>query len=236
MNAGIIKKIIIISIIILLFGMFYYFNLGQYFDLEYLKKTRESFKEIYSNNPLLVIAVYMLIYIVSAALSLPGAAILTLAGGAMFGLVVGTIVVSFASSLGALVACFVAKYILGDWIQQKFGDKLVAINNGIEKEGAFYLFTLRLIPIFPFWAINLLMGLTKFPLFKFYWVSQIGMLAATIVYVNAGNELGKVNSVSDILSLNLLISFIVLAVFPLLVKKILDLYKSKFRKTESPKG
>jgi uncharacterized membrane protein YdjX (TVP38/TMEM64 family) len=169
----------------------------------------------------------MAIYILVTSLSLPGAAIMTLAAGALFGLVVGTIVVSFASTIGATLACFVSRFILRDWIQSKFGDKLRTINEGVEKEGSFYLFTLRLIPIFPFWLINLVMGLTKMPLKTFYWVSQLGMFAGTIVYVNAGKELGKIESLSGILSPMLILSFVLLGLFPLIAKKSIAFYKSR---------
>lgn len=151
---------------------------------------------------------------------------MTLAGGALFGLYTGTVVVSFASSIGATLACFVSRYLLRDWVQARFGDKPTTVMRGIEREGAFYLFTLRLIPIFPFWLINILMGLTKMPLRTFYWVSQAGMLAATIVYVNAGRELSKIDSLSSILSPRLILSFAVLGIFPFAAKKLVGLYKS----------
>ena len=163
----------------------------------------------------------MLIYIAVTALSLPGAVIMTLAGGALFGLVAGTVIISFASTIGATLACFVSRFLLRDWVQKKFADRLVAINNGIEKEGAFYLFTLRLVPVFPFFLINLAMGVTRLPLFQYYWVSQIGMLPGTIVYVNAGKELGKIESLSGILSPSLLASFVLLGLFPITVKKMM---------------
>jgi uncharacterized membrane protein YdjX (TVP38/TMEM64 family) len=174
-----------------------------------------------------VIASYMLIYILVTALSLPGAVFMTLAGGALFGLLAGTVIISFASTIGATLACFVSRFILKDWIQGKFGERLRPINEGIEKEGAFYLFTMRLIPAIPFWLINLAMGLTEMPLRTFFWVSQIGMFGGTIVYVNAGKELGKIDSLSGILSPTLIFSFILLGVFPLAAKKILEIYKKK---------
>jgi uncharacterized membrane protein YdjX (TVP38/TMEM64 family) len=142
------------------------------------------------------------------------------------------VVVSFASTIGATLACFVSRYLLRDWVQGKFGDKLGAINTGIEKEGAFYLFTLRLVPLFPFFVINLVMGLTRMRLSTFFWVSQIGMLAGTIVYVNAGKELAKIDSLVGILSPGVLISFAVLGLFPITVKKLLALYKRKFKPSE----
>ncbi len=174
-----------------------------------------------------VIASYMGIYILVTSLSLPGAAVMTLAGGALFGLIAGTIIVSFASTIGATLACVVARFILRDWVQGKLGDKLKTVNDGVEKEGAFYLFTLRLIPVFPFWLINLGMGLTKMPLKSFYWVSQVGMLAGTIVFVNAGKEIGKIESLSGILSPTLIGSFVLLGLFPIITKKFVGMYKKK---------
>ena len=173
------------------------------------------------SGPALVIGGYMLIYIVATALSLPGAVILTLAGGALFGLVTGTIVISFASTIGATLACLVSRFLLRDWVQTRFGEKLQRINEGIEQEGGFYLFTLRLIPVFPFFIINLAMGLTRIRLSTYYWVSQLGMLPATIVYVNAGKELGKLESLAGILSPSLIFSFVLLGLFPITVKKIM---------------
>jgi len=193
----------------------------------YIKTSQEKFALLYAEHPLMVVLGYGVIYILATSLSLPGAAVLTLAGGALLGLWTGVITVSFASSIGATLACVVSRFILRDWVQSKFGDRLKPVNDGIEKEGAFYLFTLRLIPIFPIWLINLLMGLTKMPLRRFYWVSQVGMLPATIVYVNAGKELAKIESLSGILSPGLIISFAALGIFPLAAKKILSLYRRK---------
>jgi uncharacterized membrane protein YdjX (TVP38/TMEM64 family) len=151
---------------------------------------------------------------------------MTLAGGALFGLLRGALMVSFASTIGATIAGFVSRFLLRDWVQGKFGDRLKTVNDGIEREGPFYLFTLRLIPVFPFWLINLVMGLTRIPLRTFYWVSQVGMLPGTIVYVNAGKELGKLDSLSGILSPGLIISFVLLGLFPLITKKLMTWYKS----------
>jgi len=222
-----INKIILVIVIIAAIAAFKIFNLGDYLSLSYLKESQQNFQAMYRENSVQVIAVYMLIYIIATSLSLPGAAILTLAGGALFGLATGTIIVSFASTLGATLACLVSRFILRDWIQKKFGDKLKTVNEGIEKEGLLYLFTLRLIPVFPFWLINLVMGLTKMPLKSFFWVSQVGMLPGTIVYVNAGKEIAKIDSLSGILSPGLIISFVLLGIFPLITKKLLGLYKKK---------
>jgi len=147
----------------------------------------------------------------------------------LFGLAVGTVVVSFASTIGATLACAVSRFLLQDWVQRKFGDKLAAINNGIEKEGAFYLFSLRLVPIFPFFVINLAMGLTRMRLITFFWVSQVGMLPGTVVYVNAGKELAQIDSLSGIMSPGVLISFAILGLFPIAAKKLLAFYKRKFK-------
>ena len=223
------NRIIIACLIIVGIVLFRYFELGQYLTLDYIKASQEKFQALYQTHRFLVVAAYMVIYIAVTGLSLPGAAVLTLAGGGLFGLVVGTVAISFASTIGATLACFVSRFLLRDWVQNKFGDKLITINAGIEKEGAFYLFSLRLVPIFPFFVINLLMGLTRMRLFTFYWVSQIGMLAGTVVYVNAGKELAKIESLSGIVSPGVLASFIVLGLFPITVKKLLALYKKRFR-------
>jgi len=228
-NTWIAKAAVAVIIVIGIFA-FRYFELGQYLSLDYLKTSQAKFYQLYQSHRLAVIAAYMGIYIAVTALSLPGAAVMTLAGGGLFGLVVGTIVVSFASTIGATLACAVSRFLLQDWVQGKFGDKLATINAGIAKEGAFYLFSLRLVPVFPFFVINLLMGLTKMRLFTFFWVSQIGMLAGTVVYVNAGRQLAQIDSLSGILSPGVLASFAVLGLFPITVKKLLAFYKRKFGK------
>ena len=234
MDKKLIQRIAIVGAIIVLIVLFKVLGLGQYLTLDYLKSSQEKFAILYNNNQVAVIAVYMLIYIAVTALSLPGAAVMTLAGGAMFGFWIGFIVVSFASTIGATLACFVARFLLRDWVQNKFGDKLTAINEGIAKEGAFYLFSLRLVPIFPFFIINLVLGLTNMNLLTFYWVSQVGMLPGTMVYVNAGKELAKIDSLSGILSPGLILSFIILGLFPITVKKLLAWYKKKTGST--PRG
>lgn len=227
MDKKLVQRLAIIGAIIVLIVLFKVLGLGHYLTLDYLKSSQEKFAVLYSNNQVAVIAVYMLIYIAVTALSLPGAAVMTLAGGAMFGFWVGFVVISFASTIGATLACFVARFLLHDWVQNKFGDRLGAFNEGIRKEGAFYLFSLRLVPIFPFFVINLLMGLTNMNLITFYWVSQIGMLPGTMVYVNAGKELAKIDSLSGILSPGLVLSFVILGLFPITVKKLLGWYKKR---------
>jgi uncharacterized membrane protein YdjX (TVP38/TMEM64 family) len=221
------KKIALFVVIALGVAAFQFFHLGQYLTLSYIKSSREQFASLYAAHGLLVIAGYMTVYIIMTSLSLPGAAVLTLAGGALFGLLTGTIVVSFASTIGATLACAVSRFLLRDWVQGKFGDRIARVNEGIKKEGAFYLFTLRLIPVFPFWLINLAMGLTKMRLVTFYWVSQVGMFAGTVVYVNAGKELAKIDSPRGIISPQLLGSFILLGVFPIAAKKIVAWYRAR---------
>jgi len=227
MDKKLIQRLSIVAVIIVVIILFKVLGLGQYLTLDYLKASQDKFSQLYAANRLTVIAIYMVIYIVVTALSLPGAAVMTLAGGAMFGFWIGFIVVSFASTIGATIACFVARFLLRDWVHNRFGDKLSSINKGIEKEGAFYLFSLRLVPIFPFFVINLAMGLTSIKLMTFYWISQIGMLPGTMVYVNAGKELGQIESLSGILSPGLILSFVILGLFPITVKKFLNLYKKK---------
>jgi len=226
MNKKIVKKIAVVTVLVGLVVIFKVLGLGQYLTLSYVKASQEKFAALYADHRLPVIAAYMMIYILVTSLSLPGAAVMTLAGGALFGLWIGTLVVSFASTIGATLACFVSRFVLRDWVQRKFSDKLKTVNEGVEREGALYLLTLRLIPVFPFWLINLIMGLTKMPLRTFYWVSQVGMLAGTVVFVNAGRELAKIDSLSGILSPGLILSLVLLGIFPIAAKKLLSLFKS----------
>ncbi|MEW6586766.1 MAG: TVP38/TMEM64 family protein [Nitrospirota bacterium] len=221
------KKIIILIVIAGLIVAFKVFGLDQYLTLSYLKGSLDSLKSLYESHSLMVIASYFLIYVTTTSLSLPGASPLGIAGGALFGFWTATIVVSFASTIGATLACLVSRFLLRDWIQNRFHDRITRVNEGIEKEGAFYLFSLRLIPVFPFWLINLAMGLTKMPISKFYLVSQIGMLPGTMVFVNAGKELAKIESVKGIFSPSLIISFALIGIFPIAVKKLLALYRSR---------
>ncbi|MDT8317185.1 MAG: TVP38/TMEM64 family protein [bacterium] len=235
MNKRSTNKIIIASVIALLIAVFIYLDLGSYFTLGYLKESQGHLQEIYLNDRLTVIAAYMLIYIAVTALSLPGAAVMTIAGGALFGLTVGIVAVSFASTVGATLACFFSRYILRDWVQKNLGKRFKAINEGVEREGAYYLFTARLIPVFPFFVINLAMGLTKMPLFRFFWVSQLGMLAGTAVYVNAGRELGKIESLSGILAPGLILSFAILGLFPMAAKKFVAFIRKRLELRKSAK-
>ena len=206
---------------------FFAFDLGRFFSLDYIKGAQADFAALYAARPLLVAGAYFLVYVAVAALSLPGAAILTLLGGAIFGLLAGTVIVSFASSLGATLAMLFARYVLRDSVKARFGARLADIDKGIEREGAFYLFTLRLVPVFPFFVINLLMGLTKMKAATFYWVSQLGMLAGTVVYVYAGTQLAQITSLKSIVSPGLATALVLLGVFPLLAKKLLDALKAR---------
>ncbi len=219
-------KLLVLAIGTILGISFFVFDLHQYLTIDYLKQQQQAFAGFYADNRFLTIAIYMAIYILIAALSLPGAAIMTLAGGALFGLWTGLVAVSFASTIGATLAFLVSRFLLRDWVQDKFGAKLAAFNAGVEKDGAFYLFSLRLVPIFPFFMINLAMGLTPLKTVLFYIVSQIGMLPGTFVYVNAGTELGKIESAAGILSPGLLLSFVLLGIFPIIAKKILETIKA----------
>ncbi|MDO9134551.1 FAD-dependent oxidoreductase [Hydrogenophaga sp.] len=221
------RKIFLLAVVALGIAAFFVFDLGRFLSLEYLKQSQASFEALYASQPLKVSLVYFAIYVAATALSFPGAAIITLAGGAIFGLWWGTLLVSFASSLGATLAFLTSRFVLRDSIEAKFGNRLAEINRGIEKDGAFYLFTLRLIPVVPFFVINLVMGLTKMKALTFYAVSQIGMLAGTLVYVNAGTQLAQIDSLQGILSPALLGSFVLLGVFPLIAKWIVGLMQKR---------
>lgn len=220
-------RILLLVVIVALVWAFFAFDLGQYLTLTYLKHQQRAFEGFYVEHRLATIAVYMLVYVVVTGLSLPGATIMTLAGGAMFGLWIGLFAVSFASTVGATLAFLVSRFLLRDSVQGRFGDKLKAINEGVERDGAFYLFGLRLVPLFPFFVINLVMGLTPLKTSLFYIVSQVGMLPGTLVYVNAGTQLGQLDSAAGILSPGLILSFALLGVFPLLARNFLGMLKGR---------
>ena len=209
---------ILIAIAIAGAWAYQHFDLWQWLTLEQLKNSRDGLLDLYDSDPGSTVAIYFVVYVMATALSIPGATILTLAAGAIFGLGVGLLLVSFASSLGALLAFWVARTLLRGPVQQRFGKFLAPINAGLTKDGVFYLLTLRLVPVFPFWLINLLMGLTLISARNFYIVSQVGMLAGTAVYVNAGTQLAAIESTADILSPAMLGSFVLLGVFPLVAK------------------
>ena len=214
------KKIALLGVIVAAIFSFFYFDLNSYLTLQGMKDSLDTFQSQIAQNPVLSMGVFFAIYVAVTALSLPGAAILTLAAGALFGLVQGLVIVSFASSVGATLAFLVSRFILRDTVRNKFREKLKKIDEGVEKQGAFYLFTLRLVPVFPFFLINLLMGLTSLKTWTFYWVSQVGMLAGTAVYVNAGTQLAQIDSLSGIVSPGLIFSFVLLGIFPWIAKAI----------------
>lgn len=217
----------VVPILALLVILFFAFGLQKYLSLAVIKERQAELESWRSSQPLTAALIFFAIYVAVTALSLPGAAVLTLAAGAIFGLGWGTLIVSFAASIGATLAFLIARWLLRDWVRARFGARLNRINEGVEKDGAFYLFTLRLVPAIPFFVINLAMGLTPMRVFTFYWVSQIGMLPGTLVYVNAGTQLAQVESLSDVLSPALIGSFVLLGVFPLLAKKALDVWNAK---------
>lgn len=208
------KRIALLALLAAAIVAYFWFDLGQYFSLEAFKAQQAQIVAAKEANPLLYIGGFFLLYVVVTALSLPGAAIMTLVAGALFGIVTGTILVSFASSIGATLAFLSARFLLRDWVQSKFGERLKAIDDGIARDGAMYLFTIRLIPLFPFFVVNLLMGLTRIKTRTYYWVSQIGMLPATVVFVNAGTQISKIESTAGLLSPTLIGSFVLLGIFP----------------------
>jgi pyruvate/2-oxoglutarate dehydrogenase complex dihydrolipoamide dehydrogenase (E3) component/uncharacterized membrane protein YdjX (TVP38/TMEM64 family) len=216
------RKLLLLVVVVLGIVAFFAFDLGRFFSLDFLQQSQARFAELRAQQPLALAAGYFLLYVAVTALSLPGATIVTLAGGAIFGLGWGLLLVSFASSIGATLAFLTARFLLRDSVQDRFGQRLAEVDKGIQKDGAFYLFTLRLIPVVPFFVINLLMGLTKMKAWTFYWVSQIGMLAGTAVYVNAGTQLGQLTSLQGIVSPGLLGSFVLLGLFPLIARKIVE--------------
>lgn len=221
------SRLLLLVIVAVAIAAFFFFDLGRFFGLEYVKSQQSAFAAYYADHRWLTIGAYFVLYVAMAALSLPGATILTLAGGALFGTLTGTIIVSFASSIGATSAMLVARFILRDMVQRRFGEKLKPIDEGIEKDGAFYLIALRLVPLFPFFVINLALGLTRIRTSTFYWASQLGMLAGTIVYVNVGTQLAQIDSLKGLLSPGVIASFVLLGIFPLIAKKVVDAIKAR---------
>ncbi len=210
-----------------LLALFFAFDLGRFLSLAAIQNRQAELQAWRAAQPLVAGALFFAGYVAVTALSLPGAAVMTLAAGALFGLGWGTLIVSFASSIGATLAFLAARWLLGSWVQSRFGDRLAALNAGIAREGGFYLFTLRLVPVLPFFVINLAMGVTALRTWTFYWVSQIGMLAGTLVYVNAGTQLARIDSLSGIVSPGVLGSLVLLGVFPLVAKKLVDLFLAR---------
>jgi uncharacterized membrane protein YdjX (TVP38/TMEM64 family) len=220
-----IKKAILVLVLLGAIVAYFVFDLGQILSLENFKASQADIVAAKDANPALYISGFFILYVAVTGLSIPGAAIMSLIAGALFGVLMGTIIVSFASTMGATLAFLSARFVLRDWVQGKFGERLRAIDDGLEKDGAFYLFTLRLIPVFPFFVINLLMGLTRIKTRTFFWVSQLGMLPATIVFVNAGTQISRIESTAGLLSPTLIASFVALALFPWAAKAIVAVAK-----------
>lgn len=218
------KKLLLgiaLIIVVLVVGL----NFGQHLTLENAKLKQAELSSFIESNFFMAIALYFVSYVAITALSIPGAAVVTLLGAALFGFWISLALVSFASTIGATLAFLSSRYLLRDWVQKKFGNKLTAVNQGVEKDGPFYLFSLRLIPVFPFFLINLLMGLTPISTIRFYLVSQLGMLPGTAVYLNAGTQLAQIDSLAGIVSPAVLLSFALLGIFPIIVKWIMNKFK-----------
>ena len=221
------KKLAILAVLAAVIAAYFVFDLGQFLTLEGIKQLVTQWEAFYADNPVMVIAGFFAAYVAVTAASLPGAAIMTLAAGALFGVVTGTILVSFASTMGATLAFLSSRYVLRDTIEARFGERLKAINAGMERDGAFYLFSLRMIPAFPFFVVNLVMGLTRIRVWTYVWVSQLGMLLGTVVYVNAGTQLAQIDSLSGIASPAVLGSFVLLGIAPWLAKLLIGLIKRR---------
>src|SRR5512139_332497 len=216
------KRLLVLALLLAAIAAFFILDLKQYVTQEFFESQRARIDAFYAAHPVQTVAVYFVAYVAITALSLPGAVPMTLVGGALFGFWLGTLLVSFASTIGATLAFLAARLVLRDWVQSRFGERLAAVNAGIEKEAAFYLFALRLVPLFPFFLINLLMGLTRIGTFRFYWVSQVGMLLGTMVYVYAGTQLGQFR-----VSAGLLAAFALIGLLPLAARRALDALKAR---------
>ena len=221
------RKVALIALVLALLAGFFVFDISQYFSLDTIKTQQAALDAQVQAHPWVAGSVFFIVYVLVTALSLPGAALMTLVGGALFGLLGGTLLASFASTLGATLAMLLSRYLLRDWVQTRFQQRLAKIDQGIEREGASYLFALRLVPVFPFFLINLAMGLTRLPVRTFWWVSQLGMLPGTLVYVNAGRELGQLESLGGILSPGLISAFVLLGLLPVLSRKALAWFKAR---------
>lgn len=213
------KKLVLVLVLGVLVALFFLLGLGDYLTLDYLKRAHERAVDYAHANPMLATLAFFAVYVLVTALSLPGAAVMTLAAGAVFGLVWGSVLVSFASSVGATAAMLIARSLLGGWVQERFAAQLATVNEGLARDGAFYLFSIRMVPVIPFFVINLVLGLTRMPWWRFYWVSQTGMLAGTLVYVFAGTQLAGIESLGDVLSPGLIVALSLLGLFPLLARK-----------------
>jgi pyruvate/2-oxoglutarate dehydrogenase complex dihydrolipoamide dehydrogenase (E3) component/uncharacterized membrane protein YdjX (TVP38/TMEM64 family) len=221
------KKLVLAGIIAVIVLVFFAFDLGQYLSLEYIKAQQDQVETLYAENQVATLLIFFIIYVIVTGISLPGAAVMSLAAGAVFGLLTGVILISFASTLGASIAFMISRYLFRESVEARFGNSLKSINAGIKRDGAFYLFALRLVPAFPFFVINLVMGLTAIKLRTFYWVSQLGMLAGTIVYINAGTQLAQIESASGIFSPGIIFSFVLLALLPFAGRKLVTILKNR---------
>ena len=231
------SRVLLLVALVCVIALFFVFELHSYLTLEFFSQQRDAITSYQQENPWIVIIAFFIIYVLVTGTSLPGAALLTLIAGALFGLVQGVIIVSFASTIGATMAFTITRYVFRDAVRKRFGRYLTMVDKGVERDGAFYLFAMRLVPAVPFFVINLAMGLTPLSTWRFYWVSQLGMLFGTVVYVNAGSELGQIGSLGDILSPMLWVSFAVLGLAPLIAKKLLDAIKARkaLRRFKKPK-
>ena len=218
------KQLLIVLAVVALVALFFLADLGRFLTLEYLQTSRAAIVAQVEAQPIAASAIYFAVYVLVTALSLPGAAVMSLAGGAVFGLVWGMVLVSFASSVGATLAFLISRSLLHEWVRKRFGEYLEGIDRGFEKEGNFYLFSIRMVPLFPFFVVNLLMGLTRISAPAFYLVSQVGMLAATFVFVYAGTQLAQVHKLGDVLSLQLILALSLLGLFPLAARKLMTLW------------
>lgn len=222
------KKLVVLVVLVAVVAVAWQaFDLGRYLSFYYIQSQQAEWQALLERHPLWVGVAFFAIYVLVTGLSIPGAAVMTLLAGSLFGVVLGTVLVSFASTLGATLAFLIARFIGRDFVQKRFGDQLQTINRGVENEGGFYLFTLRLAPVFPFFLVNILMALTPIRLWSYVWISQVGMLAGTIVYVNAGTQLAQLNSTDGILSPALIASFVLLGLLPLVAKKAVAFLRAK---------
>ncbi|MEH0390299.1 TVP38/TMEM64 family protein [Vibrio mimicus] len=225
MNRKLIIALILIAIAALLVTQF-----SQYLTLEVAKAKQAELASYIDAHLLQAAFIYFVVYVLLTAFSIPGATVVTLLGAALFGFWLSLLLASFASTIGATLAFLSSRFLLRDWVQSKFAEKLLTINQGVERDGAFYLFSLRLIPVFPFFLINLVMGLTPISTWRYYWVSQLGMLPGTAVYLNAGTQLAEISNLGEIISLPVLASFVLLGVFPIIVKWLMG----KFQQRSAP--
>ncbi|HGS5455899.1 TPA: TVP38/TMEM64 family protein [Vibrio cholerae] len=225
-------KKLIIAIVLIAIAALLVTQFRQYLTLDVAKAKQAELANYIDAHLLQAALIYFVVYVLLTAFSIPGATVVTLLGAALFGFWLSLLLASFASTIGATLAFLSSRFLLRDWVQAKFADKLQTINQGIERDGAFYLLSLRLIPIFPFFLINLVMGLTPISTWRYYWVSQLGMLPGTAVYLNAGTQLAEISSLGEIVSLPVLASFVLLGVFPIVVKWLMD--KVQQRATQSP--